>query len=82
MKQLFLGTPYGPADFERWVTAALREIETASYDDVQTVADAFTITGTLTETRTIDVSTPTAANCAAVIATFLSDLKKRGAKRT
>lgn len=81
MRQLFLGDAGGDDDFARWVKAALKEIEMASFDDIQTVADAYSITGTLTETRAINVTTPTAANCAAVIATLLNDLKKRGARR-
>lgn len=40
--------------------------------------NGYGITGTLTPTRTIDVSTPTAANAAAVLATLLDDLKQRG----
>lgn len=82
MRRLTLGQPISSADFARWATEALREIERASYEEAVEVADAFTITGTLTETRDLDVSTPTAQNIADVLATFINDLKKRGTNRT
>lgn len=69
------------AGFEEWVRQCLREIETASYEDVSEVADGFTVDGTFTETRTLDLDSPSEANIAAVLATFITDMKKRGAKR-
>lgn len=60
---------------------ALREIERASYEEMAEVADAFTVNGSFTETRELNVTSPSAANIAAVLATFLDDLKKRGAVR-
>ena len=51
-------------------------------EDIETVADGFTVSGSFTDTRTLDVTTPTTANIAAVLATFPSDLKSRGQTRT
>ncbi len=45
------------------------------------VADAFSLTGTFTEQRTIDAGTATATDLRNVLCTFLSDLKKRGVNR-
>lgn len=84
MRALAIGGPpvmTGPA-FDEWVMRALKEIEGASIEDTSATADGFTITGTFTATRNLNVTTPTTANIAAVLATFLSDLKKRGANRT
>lgn len=67
--------------FETWVRQCLREIENASNEDISEVADGFTIGGSFIETRTLDLDTPSEANIAAVLATFISDMKKRGAKR-
>lgn len=64
------------------VIRALRQIETASREDIETVADAFTVSGSFTDTRELNVSAPSTANIAAVLATFLSDLKARGSTRT
>lgn len=80
MRPVSLGSPLKDGDLH-WMMRALREIENASYEDTSEVADAFTISGTLTETRTLDVDSPTASNIAAVLATFIADLKRRGTKK-
>lgn len=80
MRPLSLGSPIKDGDL-RWIMDALREIERASYEDIAEVADAFAVTGSLTETRTLDVGSPTAANIAAVLGTLLADLKRRGTKK-
>lgn len=69
------------ANFEEWVRQCLREIETASYEDVSEVADAFTVNSEFTETRVLDLNAPSTDNIAAVLATFITDMKKRGSKR-
>lgn len=46
------------------------------------IGGAFTINGIFTPTRTLNVTSPTLANVAAVLATLLSDLKAGGASRT
>lgn len=81
MRPLSLGQPLNDDDFAKWALAAFREIEIASYEDIAEVADAYTVTGTLIETRAIDVDTPTAANIAAVLGTLITDLKKRGVNK-
>ena len=50
--------------------------------DLVDIAQAYTFTGTFTETRTLDVSSPTAENIAAVFATFLLDCQRGGQNRT
>lgn len=66
----------------QWIERALRQIETASQEDLATVFDEYGHTGTLTPTRTIDLAAPTAANVAAVLATLVADIKQRGSKRS
>lgn len=59
--------------------AAITEIERASAEvDVLDIASAYTITGTLTETRELNVTAPSTANIAAVLATLITDLKRGG----
>lgn len=63
--------------------SAIREIELASAEnDLLDIANGFTITGTYTETRTLNVGTSTLAETQAFIATFISDCKRGGQHRT
>lgn len=63
--------------------AAIREIELASAEgDLLDIAKAYTITGAFTETRVLNVTTPSAANIAAVLATFIRDCQRGGQFRT
>mgnify|MGYP001316376375 CR=1 FL=1 len=80
MRSVSLGVPLAGQELQ-WVMDALCEIERASYEEIAEVADAFTISGTLTETRILDVDSPSAANLAAVLGTLIADLKRRGTKR-
>lgn len=80
MRPVSLGVPASENDFQ-WVIRAMREIENASRIGGDTIADGYTIDGTFTETRTLDLNTPSAANIAAVLATLLTDMKRRGQKR-
>lgn len=50
--------------------------------DVVDLGQAFTISGTYTATRTLNVTSPSLANIAAVLATFLSDLQHGGSTKT
>lgn len=50
--------------------------------DLVDISQAFEITGTFTETRILNVSSPTLANIAAVLATFLADCQRGGQNRT
>jgi hypothetical protein len=83
MTPVSLGSALGGDDeaFRQWVIACFQQIENASWEDIAEVADGYTITGTLTETRTLDVATPSTANIAAVLGTLITDLKRRGQKR-
>lgn len=55
----------------------------ASQDaDVVDIAQNFQITGTFTPTRDLNVTSPSLANIAAVLATLLSDFQSGGANRT
>lgn len=75
---------FGPlAVRDALVEQRLREIERASNDnDPVQIAQAFTITGSYTETRTLDAGTATLADLRAFIATFINDLKRGGQNRT
>lgn len=84
MTPVSLGGPLNdtPEALQEWIVVALRMIEEASYEDISEVADGYSITGSLTETRVLNVTTPTATNIANVLATFLRDVHRRGQKRT
>ena len=65
-----------------WIIQSLRTIELASQqEEVARIADSYTTTGTITVTRDINVTSPTAANAVAVLATLLDDIRKRGTRR-
>lgn len=50
--------------------------------DLVDIAQGYTITGTFTPTRILNVTSPTTANIAAVLATLLSDFQSGGPNRT
>lgn len=63
--------------------SALTEIQSASHEnDVLEISQNFSISGALTETLTLNLSAPTAANVAAVLGTLLQILQKGGLNRT
>lgn len=65
------------------IQALFNEIIQASQDaDVTDLGGAYTITGTFTETRTLNVTSPTLANIAAVLATLIVDFQRGGSTRT
>jgi hypothetical protein len=65
------------------VRAALADIVTASrLNDLVAIAQNYSITGTVTTTRTLNVSTATASQIANFVATLILDLQKGGANRT
>lgn len=65
------------------VRQAIREVELASAEfNLVDIANAFTVNDTFTETRELNVSSPTLANAVAVIATFIADCKRGGQHRT
>jgi hypothetical protein len=63
--------------------AAVQAIELASAEvDLTDISNAFTVSGTYTQTRTLNVTSPTLANIAAVLATFIDDCKRGGQYRS
>lgn len=81
MRRLSLGHPFG-ADDIGWTHQAIKEIETASIEDAEQIFNDYTITGSFTETRTLDVSTAALPDLIAFIATLVTDIQKRGQHRT
>ena len=65
-----------------WIIRSLREIENASAEDAIAVADSYGANSTYPTTRQVNVTSPTASNIAAVLASFLADLRKRGVKKS
>lgn len=57
-------------------------VEASQSGDNTDIGGAFTVTGTFTPTRTLNVTSPTLANVVAVVATLIADLKAGGANRT
>ena len=80
MRKILVGQfPGLPPELQAFVN----EIEKASQDgDIVDIGQAFTFTGTPTETTVLNVSTPTTANIAAVLATLILYLQRGGATRT
>ena len=65
------------------VRSALKEIEGASAEfNLLDIANAFTMNGSYTQTRELNVTSPTLANAVAFLATFIDDCKRGGATRT
>lgn len=63
-----------------WLMNVIDRIEAASQEDTGAIADPYSVTNT-TPLRTINAQTATLAQVAEVVATFLSDMKKRGMNR-
>ena len=65
------------------VRSALKEIEGASAEfNLLDIASAFSMNGTYTQTRVLNVTSPTLANAVAFLATFIDDCKRGGANRS
>lgn len=65
------------------IQSLFNEIIQASQDgDLTDIGGAYTITGSFTETRTLNVTAPSTANIAAVLATLILDLQRGGSTRT
>lgn len=59
------------------------EIFKASQDaDLVDIGNSFTVNGTFTETRTLNVTAPTLGNVAAVLGTLLRDFQRGGENRS
>jgi dihydroorotate dehydrogenase len=62
---------------------SLNELGQASHEnDVVDIAQNFNMIGTLTQTTDLNLSSPTVANCAAVLGTLLEIMQKGGINRT
>lgn len=84
MRPVSFGSPPPVKDAERfatWVKDCMSEIDRASNEQAEAVADAYAPSN-YTATRTLDAGTATATDVANVICTFLDDLKNRGTKRS
>lgn len=81
MRKLTFGSPLKPDDIA-WAIRSLQQIERASREDIETVFDGLTISGTYTDTRTLNASTATLPDLIAFVATMVSDIKKRGERKT
>jgi hypothetical protein len=80
MRPLFLGQMPG---VPRIIQEVFNEIEKASKQaDIVDIAQAFSVNGSFTETRELNVTAPSTANIAAVLATLIADLQRGGANRT
>lgn len=83
MKQLSFGSPgAGQQAFQQWAQQAFQTIEQATSEDVEATLSEFSYTGTLTEARTFNAGTATVTEIRNVLATMISDIKKRGQKRS
>lgn len=80
MKQLSFGNPIG--SFQQWAQDCFRQIEDASSEDIEQAVAQFSTTGSFTETRTFNASSATLADLRNVLATLISDVNKRGSKRS
>ena len=82
MRRVFLGqkTADDNQAFRKWAEQALREIESASEDDIADVFGDFTVTG-FTNTRSLNATTATLSDVASFLCTLVNDLSNRGSKR-
>jgi hypothetical protein len=77
-------TPIG-SDAEarwQWLVAVAREIERASQEDPAQIFDSYSSDVAPTVTRQVNVTSPSTANLAAVLATLIADWGARGVGRT
>jgi hypothetical protein len=81
MRKLVFGSPLQGREIQ-WLVGAVKKVERATFEDIESVFDAVTISGAYTETRTLTPSTATASDIANLLATLITDIKKRGASRT
>lgn len=82
MRPLHLGSPpISQEEYRRWADEAFRQIQEASYEGLETVAQDFTATN-YTASRSLNAGTATLAQLANVVATLLTDMKNLGVKNT
>jgi hypothetical protein len=75
MRKLNLGRPTTDVPF--WLEKSIREIERASFEDVQAVAEEVELK-TYVATRSLDPATATVSDVANFLATFIDDIRNRG----
>jgi hypothetical protein len=77
MKPFNFGQP--PADVPEWLRRLAQEIENDSNVDAEAIMrEAFSVTGSWTPTRSLDVDTATLPDLLAFIATLITDIQTRG----
>jgi hypothetical protein len=74
--------PIRIGSFESWVQECFTEIERAAAEDIENAVGDFTLTGTLTERRTINAGTATLAELRDFVCTLVNDIQKQGQKRS
>lgn len=77
-----LAFPVQIGSFEDWVKECLDLIENNAAEDVAAAVADFTVTGTLTELRTINAGTGTLTEVRNVLCTLISDIQRQGQKRS
>jgi hypothetical protein len=80
MRQVSFGYRLPGESPDDYLQRALRQLEEASLEDAMQIADGFEL-GEFTETHTLNPTTATTADVANFLATFISDLQKRGPNR-
>lgn len=65
-----------------WCIRAIQELARATNEDAISVFDSYATDTMAAVTRTLNVTSPSPSNIAAVIATLIADLKRRGVKRS
>lgn len=84
MKPVTLG-PLGIGSVEqrlKSIEAALQVIASATQEEPIRVFDSYSSDSAATVTRQVLIGAPTTANVAAVLATLIADMQKRGVNRT
>lgn len=82
MSNLSLPTRLPGQSLEKYIDDVVREIDKHSYEDVAAAVADFTITGVLTERRTIDAGTGTLAELRDLVCTLIHDIQQQGQKRS
>jgi len=79
-----IGQPNPNAGLEervRWLENIVQELLVVSQDDPATIADEYQVDGLVTPVRTLNVLTATTDDVKNVVATWLSDWRRRGTSR-
>jgi hypothetical protein len=71
-----------PEETQDWIVRSLREVENASVENPIAVFDSYSSNSTFTTTRQVNVTAPSLANLATVLASLIADMRKRGTKKT